>query len=117
MFVSVVPLLQVAFLSLFLAPARATVSNFAVAIGTVRALRQVIKLTVPLNLNACLVFSTALRHSYSCTEINPGIYVLMTVILISLHESCLEVVKCLIKVTYTFSLMKNYFYTGLAKHV
>lgn len=60
MFVSVVPLLQVAFLSLFLAPARATVSNFAVAIGTVRALRQVIKLTVPLNLNACLVFSTAL---------------------------------------------------------
>lgn len=60
MFVSVVPLLQVAFLSLFLAPARATVSNFAVAIGTVRALRQVIKLTVPLNLNACLVFSSAL---------------------------------------------------------
>ena len=60
MFVSVVPLLQVAFLSLFLALERATVSNFAVAIGTVRALRQVIKLTVPLNLNACLVFSTAL---------------------------------------------------------
>ena len=60
MFVSVVPLLQVAFLGLFLAPERATVSNFAAAIGTVRALRQVIKLTVPLNLNACLVFSTAL---------------------------------------------------------
>ena len=60
MFVSVVPLLQVAFLSLFLAPESATVSNFAVAIGTVRALRQVIKLTVPLNLKNSLVFSTAL---------------------------------------------------------
>lgn len=116
MFVSVVPLLQVAFLSLFLAPERATVSNFAVAIGTVRALRQVIKLTVPLNLNASLVFPTALALLFLHRK-NPGKYVLMTVILISLHESCLEVVKCLIKVTYTFSLMKNYFYTGLAKHV
>lgn len=55
MFVSVVPLLQVAFLSLFLALERATVSNFAVAIGTVRALRQ-----VKINLNASLVLSTAL---------------------------------------------------------
>ena len=41
--ISVLPLLQVAFLTLFLAPDKANISKFAVAIGTVRALRQVIK--------------------------------------------------------------------------
>ena len=41
--ISVIPLLQVAFLSLFLAPENTSISKFAVAIGTVRALRQVKK--------------------------------------------------------------------------
>lgn len=36
-----IPLLQVAFLSLFLAQENTSISKFAVAIGTVRALRQV----------------------------------------------------------------------------
>ena len=36
-----IPLLHVAFLSLFLAPENTGISKFAVAIGTVRALRQV----------------------------------------------------------------------------
>lgn len=38
-----IPLLQVAFLSLFLAQENTSISKFAVAIGTVRALRQVKK--------------------------------------------------------------------------
>ena len=51
-FFSVSPLLQVAFLSMFLIPEQSSISKFALAIGTVRALRQVkihsstVKLTV-----------------------------------------------------------------------
>ena len=40
-FISVIPLLQVGFLGLFLAQENTSISKFAVAIGTVRALRQV----------------------------------------------------------------------------
>ena len=39
--VTVSPLLQVAFLGMFLYPGQPTVTKFALAIGTVRALRQV----------------------------------------------------------------------------
>ena len=40
-FFSVSPLLQVAFLSMFLLPGQPSISNFVLAVGTVRALRQV----------------------------------------------------------------------------